>query len=98
MQREYTILERKSGFLWLLIDFLLSYRFISSILVQKFKVPKGIINEKCSATDLCNDLVGLACQDGVCKCASNSYWKENKCGKDLNNAFHFYQKYRTNDI
>lgn len=39
------------------------------------------VNERCSLNDLCNDLVGLLCQDGICKCGITSFWKDIKCGK-----------------
>jgi hypothetical protein len=42
---------------------------------------KGSYKDNCTAvTQLCNDLAGLSCQDGLCKCANDSYWKETKCG------------------
>ena len=43
-------------------------------------MPKLSVNERCSASELCNDLVGLTCQSGTCKCGANSYWKDAKCG------------------
>ena len=45
-----------------------------------FKVAKVKLSDKCSPTELCNELIGLSCQEGVCKCANNSYWKTDKCG------------------
>ena len=45
-------------------------------------VTKLGLNEKCSDNELCNDQVGLLCQNGICNCANNSYWKDNKCGKN----------------
>jgi hypothetical protein len=45
-------------------------------------VKKITLNEKCSAAEVCNDIVGLKCsQDGVCKCADNAHWKDDKCGE-----------------
>lgn len=44
------------------------------------KATKFTINEKCSSNEQCNDLAGLSCQNGVCKCAENSIWMDNKCG------------------
>jgi hypothetical protein len=45
-------------------------------------VKKITVNEKCSAAEVCNDIVGLKCsQDGVCKCADNAHWKDDKCGE-----------------
>lgn len=45
-------------------------------------MKKITVNEKCSAAEVCNDIVGLKCsQDGVCKCADNAYWKDDKCGE-----------------
>jgi hypothetical protein len=43
-------------------------------------VAKVTVNEKCTPTEQCNDVVGLSCQAGSCKCANGFYWKENKCG------------------
>lgn len=53
--------------------------------ILKFKnilfciVPKLNLYESCSSS-VCNDLVGLSCQNGMCKCGANSYWKDAKCG------------------
>ena len=45
-------------------------------------MKKITVNEKCSAAEVCNDIVGLKCsQDGVCKCADNAHWKDDKCGE-----------------
>ena len=41
---------------------------------------KITVQEKCTPTEQCNDLAGLSCQEGVCKCANNAFWKDNKCG------------------
>lgn len=41
------------------------------------------VNEKCSALEFCSDQTGLNCQEGVCKCANNSYWKDTKCSNCL---------------
>ena len=43
-------------------------------------MPKLLANEKCTPTEQCNDLVGLSCEAGNCKCANNAFWKEEKCG------------------
>ena len=51
-----------------------------------------MVNEKCSAQELCNDLVGLSSVEGVCKCGNNSYWKDNKCGK-----LNFFAKNQTSN-
>ena len=40
------------------------------------------MNDKCSEKELCNELVGLSCQEGSCKCAASDFWKDNKCGKE----------------
>ena len=45
-----------------------------------YLVTKVTVNEKCSPSELCNDVAGLACQIGVCKCANGFYWKNDKCG------------------
>lgn len=47
----------------------------------KFKVLKLSLNERCTINELCNDLAGLSCQEGICKCSSSLYWKESKCRK-----------------
>jgi hypothetical protein len=52
----------------------------TNLFFYKNQVNKLSTNEKCSETELCNDLAGLSCQEGVCKCAKDAYWKENKCG------------------
>ena len=40
-------------------------------------------NEPCSATLPCNNVVGLTCQAGICKCASNMTFDGSKCGTYL---------------
>ena len=41
-----------------------------------------MITEKCTAGEVCNDVAGLSCQEGVCKCESTFFWKDKdkKCG------------------
>ena len=50
------------------------------------------MNEKCLLEGQCNDLAGLSCQEGFCKCAKSSYWKNSKCG-NLDFYIGFFFKY-----
>ena len=56
------------------------------------KVPKLSFNERCSAIELCNDLVGLNCQEGICKCGASSYWKNSKCSNLASFLINFLEK------
>lgn len=59
-------------------------------------MPKLTINQRCSATEVCNDVVGLSCQDGSCKCGASSFWKDSKCSNNFNckNYIFLFGKYK----
>ena len=51
-----------------------------NIFILHLKVTKLSIYERCLPNDQCNDIAGLSCQDGSCKCENSFYWKVSKCG------------------
>lgn len=55
--------------------------FITTIKSFILLVVKITVNEKCTPTEQCNDLAGLGCTEGVCKCAVGFYWSAGKCSK-----------------
>lgn len=50
-------------------------------------MAKHTVNEKCAATEVCNDVAGLGCHEGVCKCEAAFFWKEKKCGNLTSSIF-----------
>ena len=40
-----------------------------------------MFDEKCSLNEICNEELGLSCQNGICKCnKENFYFNGKKCG------------------
>lgn len=52
-------------------------------------MAKHTVNEKCAATEVCNDVAGLGCHEGVCKCEAAFFWKEKKCGNLTSSIFYY---------
>ncbi len=67
----------------------------SIILFIVLKVSKANFNEKCSSGGVrCNDLLGLSCQTGVCKCESdNNYYNGKTCS-----SFHYLNNLNLENI
>jgi hypothetical protein len=47
---------------------------------------------------LCNDLLGLSCEKGVCKCSNSSYWKDEKEKSQCGIIIFFINKNDTSSI
>ena len=70
-------------------------KFSTRSSIETFKcffhlVPKKNYKAACTATQICNNNVGLSCSSGTCNCADGYFFDNKLCGKKRRISFYTF--------